>query len=127
MARASRLVIKADWGENGERRGCILTQAHLVNPQVMRILEAACRTTQRAEVVASEGWRPGRGTPDAHNRYEAFDFSLGDRGSMETRIAQGDDWAKRMKNMLGDDYYVVCHGPVWHVHAQIRKGHTIEV
>ncbi len=114
-----RLIIKADW-QDGERdrRGCILTQEHLQNPMVMLILDVALETAPAGmDVIVTEGWRDIRDTPDAHERFHAFDFSLGDLS-----IVGGKRWADDMGAKLGDDYYVVCHGPNWHVHAQIRKG-----
>ncbi len=93
----------------------------------MRILEVAAETAPDLiddEMVVSEGWRDIRDTPDAHERFEAFDFSLnqveGDGGS---RNNIGAHWSQRMQAKLGNDYYVLCHGTGrgLHLHAQLRK------
>lgn len=115
-----RLIIKADWNDGiNDRRGCILALEHLKSPMVMRILEVALETapTGMDEIIASEGHRDIRDTPDAHERFHSFDFSVGDLS-----VTGGNRWATAMQDKLGDDFYVECHGPIWHIHAQIRKG-----
>lgn len=128
MTNAPRIVIKADWGENNSRRGCILTLLHLRNPRVMRILDVACETAPTLiddEMLVSEGYRNIRDTPDAHERHEAFDFSLNQLGGNESRRREvGERWASRMFLKLGNDYYKEVHGTSTnlHIHCQIRKG-----
>ncbi len=123
-----RILIKPDWFVHGDRqRGCILTLQHLRNPRVLRILEAAAETAPTLidnEMLVSEGWRDIRDTPDAHERHEAFDFSLNQvAGHGKPHRLVCDAWAERMQAKLGDDYYVVVHGTGTnlHIHCQIRK------
>ncbi len=124
-----RIIIKPDWKDasGNSRRGCILRPEHLQNPKVMRILEVAAETAPDLiddEMVVSEGWRDIRDTPDAHERFEAFDFSLNQiDGDESQRRKIGIAWAGRMVRKLGDGHFVQAHGTGrgLHIHAQIRK------
>ena len=115
-----RVIFKDD-RDSAIGRGAILFGAHF-RPEVAAIIKAAADTAPHYldEITVSEAWRDIRDTRDLHEEARAFDLSLhglveGDAGE---RHAQ--DWAQRIRDVLGADYTVVVHGEGSNRHIHIE-------
>jgi len=118
----NRIIFKDD-RDSSIGRGAVLRTEHILNPRVMRIVEAAADTLPKEAdgiLRITEGWRPPLHEGDLHSEFLAFDLGLHFISVLPRRVNVGSAWVARLKSKLGDDYDVVMHGEGSNLHIHVE-------